>query len=450
MQLALVVLAAGQGTRMNSDLPKVLHEVGNLPLFAHALSLGAKLEADRSVLVLGHGADQVRSKSEDLGEAASIVIQSEQRGTGHAVACAGEALHDFDGDVLVLFGDTPFIRPQTIETMLAKRAGADIVVLGFEAEDPARYGRFVTAGEQLVKIVEFKDAKPEERSITLCNSGVLLANRSVLFDLIGQLDDNNASGELYLTDVVALGQKQGLSAGFVKCKEAETLGINSRQDLARAERVFQDDKRREALENGVTLLDPSSTFFSYDTYLGRDSTVEQNVVFGPGVTVETGARIRAFSHIEGAHVGADTIVGPFARLRPGTELSNKVRIGNFVETKNARIGEGSKVNHLSYIGDTDMGDAVNVGAGTVTCNYDGTFKHKTTIGDRAFIGSDTMLVAPVTIGADTMTASGSVITKDVPDSALAIARQRQENKPGLAVMIRERLKTMKQKAKKDS
>lgn len=450
MQLALVVLAAGQGTRMNSDLPKVLHEVGNLPLFAHALALGTKLEAERSVLVLGHGADSVRSKLQDLGEDAEIVIQSEQRGTGHAVGCAKDALVGFDGDVLVLFGDTPFIRPETIAAMQTARSNADIVVLGFQAADPARYGRFVTNGEHLEKIVEFKDANPEERAITLCNSGVLLANARILFDLIDRLDDNNASGELYLTDVVSLARKKGLSAGYVECHENETLGINSRQDLANAEEVFQNAKRTEMLKNGVTLLDPNSTFFSYDTYLGRDALVEQNVIFGPGVSVETGARIRAFSHLEGAHVGSGAIVGPYARLRPGTELSNKVRIGNFVETKNARIGEGSKVNHLSYIGDTEMGDDVNVGAGTVTCNYDGTFKHQTKIGDRVFIGSDTMLIAPVTLGNDSMTASGSVITHDVPDSALAIARQRQENKSGLAAKIRERLKTMKQNAIKGS
>jgi len=443
MSLALVVLAAGQGTRMKSDLPKVLHEVGNLPLFAHALALGTELDAERSVLVLGHGANQVQAKLDDLDLRADIVLQDEQRGTGHAVACTKDALSNFNGDVVVLFGDTPFIRPETVSAMQEARAKSDIVVLGFEPRDAARYGRFVTKDGALEKIVEFKDATEQERAITLCNSGVLIADRATLFDLIGQLDDDNASGELYLTDIVGLGRAQGLTAGYVVCHEDETLGINSRADLAQAEHVFQQFKRAEALENGVTLLDPTSPYFSHDTYLGRDASVEQNVVFGPGVTVESGARIRAFSHLEGAHVGADAIVGPYARLRPGTELSNKVRIGNFVETKNAQIGEGSKVNHLSYIGDAELGDGVNVGAGTVTCNYDGFFKHHTKIGDNVFIGSDTMLVAPVTIGNDALTASGSVITQDVPAGALAIGRAHQETKPGLATKFKVRLRALK-------
>jgi bifunctional UDP-N-acetylglucosamine pyrophosphorylase/glucosamine-1-phosphate N-acetyltransferase len=323
------------------------------------------------------------------------------------------------------------------------RARHSVVFLGFPAQDPARYGRMVTDGEELLRIVEFKDATPEERSLTLCNSGVVCADTALLLDLVAQLDSTNAAGELYLTDIVALARARGLSAGVVIGDEAETLGIDTRAQLARAETLFQTTMRTEALENGVTLTAPDTVFFALDTHIGRDAIIAPNVVFGPGVTVESGAVIHAFCHLEGCHVSRGASVGPFARLRPGAELAEDVHVGNFVEIKNAVLDEGVKVGHLTYLGDAHVGEHTNIGAGTVTCNYDGVMKHRTEIGARAFIGSDTMLVAPVTIGAGAMTASGSVITTDVPAEALALGRARQVNKPGLAARLMDRLRAIK-------
>jgi bifunctional UDP-N-acetylglucosamine pyrophosphorylase/glucosamine-1-phosphate N-acetyltransferase len=444
MPTQLVILAAGEGTRMLSDRPKVLHEIAGLPLYAHAIAAGAALEPERTVLVLGHGAEAVRADAEARFGDVAVAIQAEQLGTAHATAQARAALEGATGDAVVLYGDTPFIRPQTLEAMKAARtAGHDLVVLGFEARDPGRYGRLVVAGESLEKIVEFKDATPEERAIRLCNSGVMMAGVSTLFDLVDAVGNDNAAGEYYLTDIVAIARARGMSATVVTCPEAETMGINTRTELAEAERIFQDTARASALSEGVTLVAPDTVHFAHDTWIGRDAVVEPFVVFGPGVTVETGATIRAFSHLEGCHVSAGAVIGPYARLRPGAEIGNDARIGNFVEVKNAEIGEGAKVNHLSYVGDASVGEAANLGAGTITCNYDGVFKHRTTIGARAFIGSDTMLVAPVTVGAGAMTASGSVITEDVPDGALAVGRARQATKPGFATRFFEKLRAQK-------
>jgi bifunctional UDP-N-acetylglucosamine pyrophosphorylase / glucosamine-1-phosphate N-acetyltransferase len=443
MAVNLVILAAGQGSRMHSDLPKVLHPLAAAPLVVHAMRAGQALDPASVVVVVGHGGDAVAKVVTAENPDALIVHQSEQLGTAHAVDQTRAALADAAGDVVVLYGDTPFLRPETLEVMLAARAHADIVVLGFHAADPARYGRLVVQGDTLEKIVEFKDATDAERAITLCNSGVICADRARLFDLIAQVGNANAAGEYYLTDIVALGRTAGLRASVVTCPEAETLGINTRAELAQAETAFQTRARSEALDNGVTLTAPDTVIFAQDTLLGRDSIVEPYVVFGPGVTVESGATIRAFSHLEGCHVGAGAVVGPYARLRPGTELADDVRVGNFVELKNARLNEGAKVNHLTYVGDADVGARANIGAGTVTCNYDGVFKHKTVIGADAFIGSSTMLVAPVTVGARAMTASGSVITSDVPDDALALGRAGQVNKPGLARRLMDRLRAQK-------
>ncbi|MFT6224539.1 MAG: bifunctional UDP-N-acetylglucosamine pyrophosphorylase/glucosamine-1-phosphate N-acetyltransferase [Paracoccaceae bacterium] len=443
MQVSLVILAAGQGTRMQSDLPKVLHHVAGAPLLHHAMMSASQLEPHRIVIVAGHGAAAVGAAAHDYDPDASVVIQAEQLGTAHAVQQARAALADAPGDVIVLYGDTPFISPATLAAMQNARAEHDIVVLGFEAADPARYGRLVMDGATLERIVEYKDASTREREITLCNSGVITADRDTLFTLIDAVENNNAAGEFYLTDIVALARARGLKATAVTCAEAETMGVNSRVDLATAEAVFQRRARADALENGVTLAAPDTVFFSYDTYIGRDALIEQNVVFGPGVTVETGATIRAFSHLEGCHVSRGAVVGPYARLRPGAELSENTRVGNFVEIKNATLAEGVKVNHLSYIGDATVGRDTNIGAGTITCNYDGVFKHHTTIGAHAFIGSDTMLVAPVTIGDRAMTASGATITSDVPAGALALARAPQQNKLGLAVRLFERLRALK-------
>jgi len=448
MATALILLAAGQGTRMNSDLPKVLHPIGNAPMFAHALASGAALEPARTVVVVGHGGDQVAREAHKIDEDILIARQDEQLGTAHAVLQAKEALDGFEGDVFILYGDTPFVSEDTILRMAEARRTHDVVVLGFEAADPGRYGRLVMVGDKLTRIVEYKDATESERAITLCNSGLLAADANVLFDLLDQVGNDNAAGEYYLPDIIEIAWKSGWTATAVSCAETETLGVNTRAELARADGIFQAAKRAEALENGVTLMAPETVFFSLDTYLGRDAVIEPNVIFGPGVTVESTARIRAFSHLEGSHVSMGSTVGPFARLRPGAELANNAHIGNFVEIKNAQIGEGTKVNHLSYIGDADIGDGTNIGAGTITCNYDGVFKHRTTVGRDAFIGSNTMLVAPVTVGHEAMTASGSVITSDVPNGALAIGRAKQVNKPMLAVRMFEKLKSLKAKKQK--
>ena len=449
MSIALIVLAAGQGSRMNSDLPKVLHKVGSAPLLHHAMRAGSALAPDRVVVVTGHGADLVSKSALSFDPDAHITLQSEQLGTAHAVAQALPALSDFHGDTFILYGDTPFIRPETLEKMAAARARHAVVVLGFHAADPGRYGRLIAQGDTLDRIVEFKDATPEERLITLCNSGVMCADSATLAALIAQVGNTNASGEYYLTDIIALARAAGHSAGVVLCPEAETLGINTRTELSLAEAAFQSRARADALENGVTLTAPETVFFALDTFIGRDAIIGPNVIFGPGVTIESGAEIKGFCHLEGCHISRGSDVGPFARLRPGAELAEDVHVGNFVEIKNAVLGEGVKVGHLTYIGDADIGDFTNIGAGTVTCNYDGVMKHRTTIGKRAFIGSDTMLVAPVTIGDDALTGSGSTITEDVPAGALALGRAKQVNKPGLALRLMERLRAIKA-AKKGS
>ncbi len=451
MSTALIILAAGQGTRMQSDRPKVLHELGGAPLFAHALRAGAALEPALRVLVAGHGAGAVEAAARALDPDILTVRQDEQLGTAHAVLQAAPALGDFTGDAVVLYGDTPFISAATLNAMAdARAAGADLVLLGFEAADPGRYGRMIADGDRLERIVEYKDASPEERAVTLCNSGVVMAPAALLMDLAGSVGNDNAAGEYYLTDIVAIAGARGLDVRVVTCPEAETLGINSRAELAAAEAALQARLRAEALEAGVSMPAPDTVIFAYDTHVGRDAIIEPHVVFAPGVTVETGARIRAFSHLEGCHVSRGAVVGPYARLRPGAELAEGAKVGNFVEIKNAVIDPGAKVNHLSYIGDAHIGEAANIGAGTITCNYDGVMKHHTDIGARAFIGSHTALVAPVSVGRDAMTATGTVVTHDVPDEALAIGRARMQNKPGFARAWFEKLKNRKKNAQDGS
>jgi bifunctional UDP-N-acetylglucosamine pyrophosphorylase / glucosamine-1-phosphate N-acetyltransferase len=442
MQVSVIVLAAGQGTRMNSDLPKVLHNLAGEPLVVHAMRASATLQPDRTVVVVGHGAEAVTRAVLGENSHAQVVVQSEQLGTGHAVGQALPALAAFEGKVIVLYGDTPFIAPETLENLRASTA--DVTVLGFHTDSqPKRYGRLVMEGDTLLRIVEYKDATEAERAITLINSGVIACDASVLADLVSGLTNDNAAGEYYLTDIVAAARARGLTATAVTCPEAETLGIDTRAGLAQAEAIFQARARAEALENGVTLTAPETVFFALDTWIGRDATIGPNVLFGPGVTVESGAEIKGFCHLEGCHVSRGATVGPFARLRPGAELAEDVHVGNFVEIKNAILDEGVKVGHLTYIGDADIGEHTNIGAGTVTCNYDGVMKHRTTIGKRAFIGSDTMLVAPVSVGDGAFTGSGSVITEDVPAEAIAIGRARQVNKPGLATRMFEKLKSIK-------
>jgi bifunctional UDP-N-acetylglucosamine pyrophosphorylase/glucosamine-1-phosphate N-acetyltransferase len=443
MQVSLVILAAGQGTRMNSDRPKVLHPLAAVPLLHHAMAAGRALDPARVVVVAGHGADEVAKAAREFDDTVEIALQEQQLGTGHAVAQAAPLLAGAEGEAIVLYGDTPFIRAETLRAMLDARSRHAVVVLGFHARDPGRYGRLIMQGDALDRIIEWKDASPEERTVTLCNSGVICADANTLFDLVASLGNDNAAGEYYLTDVVALARSRGLSAGVVLCDEAETLGVNTRAQLAEAESEFQRRARAETLENGVTLTAPETVFFALDTVIGRDALIGPNTIFGPGVTIESGAEIRGFCHLEGCHVSRGATVGPFARLRPGAELAEDVHVGNFVEIKNAILDEGVKVGHLTYLGDADIGEHTNIGAGTVTCNYDGVMKHRTTIGKRAFIGSDTMLVAPVTVGDGALTASGSVITEDVPAGAIALARARQVNKPGLATRLFEKLRALK-------
>ena len=441
--VALIVLAAGQGSRMQSELPKVLHRLGGVPLVAHALAAGRTLEPEDVVVVAGHGADQVRKALAKLDPDARIALQEEQLGTAHAVRQAMPLLEGFEGRVIVLYGDTPFISPETLGALAAHPS--DVVVLGFEAADPGRYGRLVTGPEGLERIVEYKDADEATRAIRLVNSGVLAADAATLREFLPMIGNRNAAGEFYLTDLPGLARAEGLRVDVVTCGEAETLGINTRAELALAEAAFQARARAQALEDGVTLTEPATVWFALDTAIGRDAIIGQNVVFGPGVTVESGAEILPFCHLEGCHISAGATVGPFARLRPGAELGADVHVGNFVEIKNSVLDEGVKVGHLTYLGDTHVGERTNIGAGTVTCNYDGVGKHRTEIGANAFIGSDTMLVAPVRVGARAMTGSGSVITEDVPDDALAISRSRQVNKPGLATRLMQALRQKKGK-----
>ncbi|WP_282092231.1 bifunctional UDP-N-acetylglucosamine diphosphorylase/glucosamine-1-phosphate N-acetyltransferase GlmU [Epibacterium ulvae] len=443
MSTALIILAAGKGTRMNSDLPKVLHPIAQASMLEHAMAAGRALNPEHTIIVAGHGADAVRAEVEKIDETAQVVMQEEQLGTAHAVDQARKALSSFKGDAVILYGDTPFLQAETLEHMVEARAKADLVVLGFEAADPGRYGRLIMDGDSLEKIVEYKDASEDQRAIRFCNSGLMACDAAVMFDLLSKVENKNASGEYYLTDLVELARAQGLSVTAVSCDEAETLGVNSRADLAAAEAVFQARARADLLEMGVTMMAPETVFLAFDTVIGRDTVIEPNVVFGPDVTVESGALIRAFSHLEGCHVSRGAKVGPYARLRPGAELAENTHIGNFVEIKNAEIAAGAKINHLSYIGDASVGEATNIGAGTITCNYDGFMKHRTEIGPRAFIGSNTLLVAPVTVGRDAMTASGTVVTKNVEAEALALSRVPQTNKPGRAAKLMDMLRAKK-------
>ena len=433
---------------MNSELPKVVHPIAGAPMLVHVMRAGAALDPVHTVIVAGHGAEAVTKVAHDYDHEAKVVLQNDQLGTGHAVLQAADALVGFEGKVIVLYGDTPFVKPETLQAMLD--AKADVVVLGFEPEDAGRYGRLVTDGASLERIVEFKDASPEERAITLCNSGVICCFAPLLFELLNKVSNDNATGEYYLTDVIGLARTAGHTATVVTCLEAETLGINSRAELAAADALFQAASRLSLSEDGVTLVAPETVYLSLDTLIGRDTIIEPNVVFGPDVTVESGVTIRAFSHLEGCHVSRGSIVGPYARLRPGAELSENVHVGNFVEIKNATISEGAKVNHLSYIGDASIGERSNIGAGTITCNYDGVMKHHTEIGADVFIGSNTMLIAPVTIGNRAMTGSGSVITSDVEPEALALSRAPQIEKPGMAQKLFDMLQAKKARMNRGS
>ena len=442
---AVVILAAGKGTRMRSALPKVLHPIAGAPMLHHAMRAALSLVPARIAVVVGAsaeaGADAVAGAARELAPEAAICVQADPLGTGHAVRMAEAALADFEGDVFVLFGDTPFISAETLAAMVAARAGgSDVVALGFDAVEPGGYGRMVTGpGDTLERIVEAKDANADELAIRTCNSGVIVADGTTLFGLLARVGNDNAKREYYLTDMIGLARAGGLSARVVRCDEAETLGINDRVQLAQAEAAFQTHARHAAMLGGVTMTAPETVFLGWDTTLGRDVIIGPNVVFGPGVEIAGGAEIRAFSHLEACRVGPDAIVGPFARLRPGAEIGERARVGNFVEIKNANIGQGAKVNHLSYVGDATIGARANLGAGTITCNYDGFAKHRTEIGEGAFIGVNTALIAPVSVGEKAYVGTGTVVTRDVPGDALALARTPQTNREGFASRLREKM-----------
>ena len=431
---AAIILAAGKSTRMKSSRSKVLHPVGGRPMIDWVTALARGAGVEKIVCVVGEGNADVRAAAEAQG--LDIAVQEPQLGTGHAVQCAKEALSGFEGHVVVLYADTPLISGPTLDRVFDAFETHAMAVLGFEAENPAAYGRLVTSGTDLHAIVEAKECSEEQLKITLCNSGVVAASAADLFSACDRVTNDNLKGEYYLTDIVEILRGDGKTATVVHASETEVLGVNDRTDLAQAEAAFQSLMRKSAMISGVSLKHPETVFFAYDTVIEPDVTINANVVFGPGVTIRRGATIHAFSHIEGADIGEGANIGPFARLRPGSKLAENTKVGNFVEIKKAIVGKGSKISHLSYVGDAELGEGVNVGAGTITCNYDGYNKHKTTIGDGAFVGSNSSLVAPLTIGAGAFLGSGGVVTNDVPDDALALARANQVNKEGWGARFR--------------
>jgi bifunctional UDP-N-acetylglucosamine pyrophosphorylase/glucosamine-1-phosphate N-acetyltransferase len=435
---AAIILAAGKGTRMKSDLHKVLHPIAGRPMLEHLLATVADLGAARTVVVVGSGREQVEPIVARHG--GDVVVQDPQLGTAHAVQQAESALAGFDGDVLVLYGDAPVVGAETMQRMLDRLASDDapaVVVVGFRPGDPLNYGRILAdADGTILKMVEHKDASDAERAVDLCNSGLMAARAVDLWPLLSGVENDNAAAEYYLPDIVMLAAAVGRMSAVIETHPDEVAGVNSRAELAVLESLWQDRRRQVLMAEGVTLVAPETVWLAHDTQVGRDTIIEPNVVFGPGVVIGEGARIRAFSHLEGATVAAGAEVGPYARLRPGAEIGEKAKVGNFVEVKKARLGRGAKVNHLSYIGDADVGEGANVGAGTITCNYDGFFKYRTVIGPGAFVGSNTALVAPVEIGANAIVGAGSVITQSVEADALAVARGAQQAKPGWAARFR--------------
>ncbi|MDZ4760206.1 MAG: bifunctional UDP-N-acetylglucosamine diphosphorylase/glucosamine-1-phosphate N-acetyltransferase GlmU [Alphaproteobacteria bacterium] len=433
-----IILAAGKGSRMKSPRAKVLHEVGGRTMLGWSVALAADLGCKKTVVVVGPDAPDVAAAAGRLVGAANVCVQLAQSGTANAVGAAAAALGGLKGDVIVLYADTPLIPVEAGERAFAELSrGASICVLGFEAAAPGRYGRLVMAVDgSLDAIVEANDASAEQLRIGFCNSGVMAAPVALMFELLGEVRNDNAKGEYYLTDLVALARGRGLSAAAARCEERDVLGVNSQGELAAAEAAFQEAARTRMLREGVTMTAPETVWLSHDTRLAPGATVEPHVVFGADVHVEAGAVIRAFSHLEGARVGQDALVGPYARLRTGARIGRQAHIGNFVEVKNVKVGEGAKANHLSYLGDGEIGAGANIGAGTIFCNYDGFFKYLTLVGENAFVGSNTSLVAPVSVGAGSYIGSGSVITEDVAPGALALGRGRQAGKEGWATDFR--------------
>ena len=444
--VAAIILAAGMGTRMKSDLHKVLHPIAGRPMLLHLVDTVASLSPERTVVVVGARREQVEAAVAPHG--ALTAHQAEQLGTGHAVAQAEAALAGFEGDVLILYGDVPLVSADTMRRMIDRLHGDDApaaVVLGFRPVEPGAYGRVIVdpGSDRIARMVEYKDASERERAETLCNSGLMAVASRDLFALLEKVGNDNAAGEYYLPDIVMLAGEAGRHAAVIETAATEVTGVNSRGELAALEGEWQAGRRAQAMAEGATLVAPNTVWFAHDTVIGRDVVIEPNVVFGLGVTVADGATIRAFSHLEGATVGANAEVGPYARLRPGAVLGEKSKVGNFVEVKKAVLGKGAKVNHLSYIGDAEVGAGANIGAGTITCNYDGFFKYKTVIGEGAFIGSNSALVAPVNVGAGAIIAAGSVLTKDVEADALALVRPDQKSKPGWAKRFRDAMTAKK-------
>ncbi|HKA77452.1 MAG TPA: bifunctional UDP-N-acetylglucosamine diphosphorylase/glucosamine-1-phosphate N-acetyltransferase GlmU [Pseudolabrys sp.] len=433
-----IVLAAGEGTRMRSRMPKALHSLGGTSLLAHAMNAAIAAGTMDQAIVVGPDHGAVAEEGQRVAPKAQIFEQRERRGTAHAVLSARKAIAKGADDILVIFADTPLVRAETLSKLRKTIAeGAAVAVLGFKPANPHGYGRLLMRGNELVGIREERDATPDERKIGFCNGGLMALAGAHALAILDRIGNANAKGEYYLTDAVAIARDMGLKAVAVETSEDDVRGINTKAQLAEAEAVLQQRLRAAAMEAGVTMTAPDSVFLSADTKFGKDITIEPNVVFGPGVTIEDGATIRSFSHLEGAHVGKGARVGPFARLRPGADLGKDVHIGNFVEIKEATIETGAKVNHLTYIGDARVGEGANVGAGTITCNYDGVAKHRTDIGKGAFIGSNSALVAPVKIGDGAYVGTGTVVTKDVPAGALALARTKQTVKEGWAKRLRQ-------------
>jgi len=439
-----IVLAAGEGTRMKSNLPKVLHQVAGLPLVSHVVKAVQGTGKIDVALVVGRGAAEVRAAVEKVADAVSAFEQKERLGTAHAVLAAREAIkHGYD-DLLIVFGDTPLIQAQSLQAARNKLSeGADVVVIGFRPASPHGYGRLIEDAGKLTAIIEEKKASEAQKKIGFCNGGLMAVRGSHALALLDAVDNKNAKGEYYLTDIVGLAHNKGLNVIAIEVPVDNVIGINNRAELAEAENIWQNRKRQEMMLAGVTLIAPETVFFSHDTLIEADVVIEPNVFFGHGVHVASGALIHAFSHIEGAKIGVNAEIGPFARLRPGANLGEKSKVGNFCEVKNAEVGKGAKINHLTYIGDAIVGASSNIGAGTITCNYDGYNKYKTVIGENAFVGSNSSLVAPLSIGNNAYIASGSTITDDVPADALAFGRARQETKEGRGKILREKYAAIK-------
>ena len=444
-KFAAIVLAAGKGTRMKSDVHKVLHPVAGRPMLEHVLAGVRSLAPERLAVVVGSGREQLETLVEAYG--GSIAVQEPQLGTGHAVRQAEQALAGFDGDVLILYGDTPLVEPATMVTMLERLNQADnpaAVILAARHEDPRAYGRVIAGSDgRISKMVEYKDAVEEERACNLCNSGLMAVRAADLFAWLAEVGNDNAAKEYYLPDIVMIAARKGRHSVAAETDSWQVAGVNSRAELAAVEAEWQRRRRKHMMEAGVSLVAPETNWFAFDTEIGRDSLIEPNVVFGPGVRIGERVRIRAFSHVEGADVADDAEIGPYARLRPGAAIGERAKVGNFVEVKKARLGAGAKANHLTYLGDAEVGAGANIGAGTITCNYDGFFKHTTKIGEGAFIGSNSALVAPVSIGKGAIVGAGSVVTRDVAADSLAVARGDQVEREGWAARFRSRMAARK-------